>query len=164
MCKERQGSCLGQVLSRRPIPWGPLPDPFTITGNIDWKDYTTAADVRLPRYGAATLMARIDSADVFKDGNALYPSGYVLKVNADGHWELLSTSFNRGAAILASGVTTNLDLGWHHLELKCQGNSIEPFLDSKSLAHVVDLSHTHGMVALGSDWSHVQFDNFLITP
>jgi O-glycosyl hydrolase len=163
-CMERQGSCLEQVLSRKPIPWGPLPDPFTITGNIDWKDYSVAADVRLPRYGAATLMARIDSADVFKDGNALYPGGYVLKVSADGHWELISTGYNRGTVTLASGVTTVLDLGWHHLELKCQGDTIEPFLDSKSLAHISDHSHTHGMVALGSDWSHVQFDNFLITP
>ena len=163
-CIERQGFCLEQVVSRKPIPWGPLPDPFTITGNIDWKDYTIAADIRLPRYGAATLMARIDSADVFKDANALYPSGYVLKVSADGHWELLSTAYNRGTVILASGVTAGLDLGWHHLELKCRGEIIEPFLDSKSLAHIADHSHTHGMVALGSDWSHVQFDNFLISP
>ncbi len=88
----------------------------------------------------------------------------MLKVSADGHWELISTGYNRGTVTLASGVTTGLDLGWHHLELKCQGDTIEPFLDSKSLAHISDHSHTHGMVALGSDWSHVQFDNFLITP
>jgi len=85
-------------------------------------------------------------------------------VSADGHWQLLSAGYNRGTAVLASGVTTELDLGWHHVELKCQGETIEPLLDSKTLARVADRSHTHGMVALGSDWSHVQFDNFRIAP
>jgi len=154
---------LEQVVSRKPIPWGPLPDPFTITGNAEWTDYAIATDVRLPHYGAATVMARVDSADVFKDGNAVYPSGYVLKLSADGHWELLSTAYHQRTATLASGVTTGLDHGWHHVELACKGDILEPSLDSQVLTHVTDHSHTHGMVALGSDWSRVKFDNLLIT-
>jgi hypothetical protein len=163
-CIERRGRCLEQVVTRKPIPWGPLPDPFTIAGNVEWRDYKIAADVRLPHYGAATLMARVDSADVFKDANAVYPSGYVLKVSADGHWELLSTQYNRKTVTLAAGATAGLDHGWHHVELTCTGDTIEPSLDAKVLTHITDRSHTHGMVALGSDWSRVQFDNLLITP
>lgn len=163
-CIERPGACLEQVVTQKPIPWGPLPDPFTIAGDVKWTDYRVAADVRLPRYGAATLMARIDSANVFEDGNALYPSGYVLKVISDGHWQLLSTAYHKKTVTLASGVTTALDHGWHHLELACKGDILEPSVDSKVLAHVTDGSHAHGMFALGSDWSRVQFDNLLITP
>jgi hypothetical protein len=162
-CADRRGTCLEQVVTRRPIPWGPLPDPFTITGDINWTDSRIAVDVRLPRYGTATLMARIDSADVFKDGKAVYPSGYVLKVSADGHWELLSASYNKKSVTLASGLASGFDPGWHHLELACRGDVIDPSLDAKALADITDRSHTHGMVALGSDWSAVQFDNLLVT-
>jgi hypothetical protein len=163
-CIERSGSCLEQVVTRKPIPWGPLPDPFTIAGSAEWKDYTIAADVRLPHYGTATVMARIDSADVFKDANAVYPSGYVLKLSADGHWELLSTAYNQRTVTLASGFAVSLEHGWHHVELACRGDILEPSLDSKVLTRITDHSHAHGMIALGSDWSRVQFDTLSITP
>lgn len=50
-----------------------------IAGNVNWRDYTLAADVRLSRCRAATLMASVDSADVFKDGKAPYQIGYVQR-------------------------------------------------------------------------------------
>jgi hypothetical protein len=161
-CRERQGLCLEQAILRKPIPWSPLPDPFTIVGDVNWRDYTVMADTQVPVYGAATLMARIDSADVFKDGNALYPSGYIFRVAADGHWQLLSTAYKMPTVTLASGVTTGLDRGWHHIQLKCNGNNIEASIDAKPLAQVKDFSHSHGMFALGSNWAHVQFDNVAV--
>ncbi|HEY6387118.1 MAG TPA: hypothetical protein VIX91_15690 [Candidatus Acidoferrum sp.] len=48
-------------------------------------------------------MGRIDSADVFQDGNALWPSGYILRVNPNGAWELLSAEFNKPTVTLTSG-------------------------------------------------------------
>src|SRR4051812_4046859 len=46
-CRERSGKCLEQVIATRPIPWAPLPDPFTFAGDIVWTDYDVTADLQI---------------------------------------------------------------------------------------------------------------------
>ena len=74
------------VITMRPIPWDPMPDPFTLAGDVQWSDYRIAVDFLIKGDGSVTLMGRIDSADVFKDGKALWPSGYVFSIPAE--WEV----------------------------------------------------------------------------
>jgi hypothetical protein len=162
-CHKREGRCLEQMILERPIPWAPLPDPFTLAGDSSWENYAVSIDVQIPPFGAATLIGRIDSADVFKDREALYPSGYVLKVRADGHWELISSQYKQPTKTLANGVLGGLSLGWHHFELRFHDQSITANLDSTQLSSINDDSHARGMVALGSDWSPVQFDNLAVS-
>jgi galactosylceramidase len=141
-----------------------MPDPFTIAGDDQWTDYTFSADIRLLSGSAATLIGRIDSADVFKDEKALWPAGYVLRLKPDGSWNLFSTEFKKPPVTLASG-NIRLDASaWHTLTMRFHGNSIEARLDGKSLATVLDSTHTHGMIALGSEWKRVQFDNLSVKP
>ena len=72
----------------------------------------------------AAIMGRIDSADVFKDYKALWPSGYVLRLNPNGAWELLSAEFKKPVVTLASG-SVAIDRGkWHRLELRFHGGQI----------------------------------------
>jgi len=163
-CGGRPGQCLEQVISTKPIPWGPLPDPFTLAGDENWTDYRVTADVRFLTAAPAAVMGRIDSADVFEDENARWPSGYILRVKPDGAWELLSTEFKKIVAILASGTVTLDRSQWHHLELRFLGKRIVASLDGAQLASVEDTLHTHGMFALGSEWDHIQFDNLQVTP
>ena len=163
-CADRAGRCLEQVITTPPIPWGPLPDPFTIAGDASWTDYSVSADGRFLSASAATVMGRIDSADVFKDGHARWPSGYILRVQPNGAWELLSAEYKKPLAKLASG-TANLDRAqWHRLAMRFQGKRIVASLDGAQLTAVDDASHTHGMFALGSEWGHMQFDNLRVTP
>jgi O-glycosyl hydrolase len=163
-CAGRAGRCLEQVITTPPIPWGPLPDPFTLAGDASWTDYSVSADVHLLSASAATVMGRIDSADVFKDGHARWPSGYVLRLEPGGAWQLLSASYGKPLATLASG-TVMLDRAqWHRLTLRFEGKRVTAMLDSTQLAVVDDGSHTHGMFALGSEWGRIQFDNLKVTP
>jgi hypothetical protein len=163
-CAGRAGRCLEQVITALPVPWNPMPDPFTIAGDDQWTDYTFSADIRLLSGSAATLIGRIDSADVFKDEKALWPAGYVLRLKPDGSWNLFSTEFKKPPVTLASG-NIRLDASaWHTLTMRFHGNSIEARLDGKSLATVLDSTHTHGMIALGSEWKRVQFDNLSVKP
>jgi hypothetical protein len=163
-CAGRPGRCLEQVISTIPIHWGPLPDPFTMTGNAGWTDYTVSADVRFLSEAPAVVMGRIDSSDVFKDGSALWPSGYVLRLKPDGAWELLSAQYKQPAATLASG-SVRIDRGqWHHLELRFHGKRIDASLDGEPLASVESDAHAHGMFALGTGWNRIQFDNLRVTP
>lgn len=161
-CRKKEGKCLEQVITEKPIPWGPIPNPFTMTGNADWTDYTLQSDVLLDRANEATVVGRIDSANVFEDGNMLWPSGYVLRLLKSGEWSFLSTKYKSTPRVLASGDVT-FDAGkWHTLQLRFSGDQIEASLDHRLLTTVHDKSHTHGMIAIGTDWSRAQFDNLSV--
>jgi hypothetical protein len=161
-CVGRAGRCLEQVITAKPIPWGPLPDPWTLAGNIHWTDYRERADFRVPAGGAATLIGRIDSADVFQGQKARYPSGYVLRVEAGGHWTLLSTAYKKNDKQLAAGQIALDTSRWHSIELNFQGSTIRASIDGKSVANVEDQTHTHGMIGIGSGWDHTSFDNLAV--
>ena len=108
-------------------------------------------------------MGRIDSADVFKDGKAPWPSGYVLRWSG-GKWALSTSAYKAATRKLASG-TVRLPAGrWHHAELAFKGNQISASVNGKTLANTTDASHLHGMFALGTGWNRAQFDNLSITP
>jgi hypothetical protein len=163
-CARRHGKCLEQVINVKPIPWGPLPDPFTLAGDAAWTDYRVSADVYFTSESAATVMGRIDSADVFQDGKARWPSGFVLLVKPDGVWELLSEEYRKPTRTLANGAA-KIDRGqWHHVELSFNAKKITARLDDIMLVEVEDGSHTAGMFAIGSDWNRIQFDNVQVLP
>lgn len=162
-CAGRPGHCLEQVITLRPIPWGPLPDPWTLAGNIDWTDYRIDADVRLAGNGSAMLIGRIDSADAFRDGRAPLPSGYVLRIHSDRSWELLSSAYKVPVRTLAGGrLGAEVTGHWHHLCLAFRGDTVNAVVDDKSLASVIDHDHTHGMIGLGTGWNRAQFDNLAV--
>jgi galactosylceramidase len=163
-CKGRSGRCLEQVISAKPIPWSPLPDPFTLAGDAAWTDYRVITDVRFLSQAPAVVIGRIDSSNVFRDEKALLPSGYALRVKPDGAWEILSAEYNKPTVTLASGAVAIDRDQWHRLELSCHGNRIAASFDGKTLAAVDSSTHAHGMFALGAGWDHVQFDNLSVVP
>jgi hypothetical protein len=109
-------------------------------------------------------MGRIDSADVFQDGSARWPSGYILRVKPDGNWELLSGEFKKPVVTIASGSIPQDRLEWHHLELRFHGAEIRGSVGGMVIATVDSLAHACGMSPLGTEWDHIQFDNLTVTP
>ncbi|HKO20503.1 MAG TPA: family 16 glycoside hydrolase, partial [Acidobacteriaceae bacterium] len=163
-CTGRSGKCLEQVITERPIPWGPLPDPWTLAGDETWTDYTINADVRIGDNGSAMVLGRIDSADVFRSHEARLPSSYGLRLHSNGDWELLSCTYRQVTRTLAQGHLPAAEDQWQHLGLRFAGSQITATLDEKDLATVHDSSHTHGMFGIGSEWDRAQFDNVAVTP
>ena len=163
-CQGRAGRCLEQVITEIPVPWGPVPDPFTLAGDANWTDYSVSADARFLSDAPAVLMGRIDSADVFRDARAHWPSGYILRLQSGGSWELLSSKYNQPTAALASGVAKIDPTQWHRIELRFRGGLIEAWLDGARLAAVHDTAHSRGMFALGTGWNRIQFDNLRVAP
>jgi hypothetical protein len=161
-CEKRTGKCLEQVITEKPIPWSPLPNPFTLTGDSSWSDYRVETDALATTAKMVTLMGRIDSADVFKDKKAMWPSGYILQLSSDGAWNLTSTFFRQPAITLASG-TISAGKGWRHLELSFRGDEIAARIDGKQVASVRDSTHKAGMFAIGTDWGRAQFDNVKVS-
>jgi hypothetical protein len=161
-CLQREGRCLDQVIVDKPIPWGPQPDPFTLAGDTSWSDYQIACDVLIVN-GPVTLIGRIDSADVFRDGNAIWPSGYVLSVHPDGAWALSSAAYKVVSRTLASGSMTLTADKWHRVVLKFHGQQITASIDGNPIAAVTDSAHDRGMFGLGTGWKRGQFDNLAVT-
>lgn len=160
-CRKRPGTCLEQVITEKPIPWEPLPNPFTMAGDSNWSDYSVAIDALPDSADIVAVIGRIDSADVFAGGKALWPSGYVFVVQKNGTWSILSTAYKQPARTLASG--TGLAYSdWRHLKLSFRGDEITASMDNKQLAKVHDKAHAAGMFALGTDWDRAQFDNLRI--
>ena len=163
-CTARKGRCLAQIITTRPISWGISPNPFTYLGDANWTDYTVGVDAMLPGEGEVALVGRIDSADFFQDGKALWPSGYVLAVSRNGGWQLLGTKFKAETKKLASGTVSFPAGAWHRLALTFRGSAISAFLDGKQLAQVSDTTHQSGMAGMGTGWNLASFDHFSITP
>jgi hypothetical protein len=163
-CEARPGKCLEQQITERPIPWGPLPDPWTLAGDVHWTDYSIDADARFEAAGSAMLIGRIDSADVFRNQAARLPSGYIFRVHGDGAWELLESAYNQVTRTLAQGQIGAASGTWHHLQLSFRGRQIVALLDGRQLASVQDDAHSHGMFGVGSGWSRTQFDDLSVTP
>ena len=143
------------ALCRIPSPWWEMRTRPT---------YRVAVEVHFLSASPAVIMGRIDSADVFQDGKARWPSSYILRVEPDGAWELLSAEFKKPVASLASGMVTLDRSQWHHLELRFVGKRIVASLDDSQLASVGNMAHTHGMFALGAGWDQIQFDNLAVAP
>ena len=161
-CTGRAGRCLEQMIVRKPIPWGPLPDPFTLAGDDQWSDYSVDADVRFMGPGPVTVMGRIDSADVFQDGKATWPSGYVLSVQSSGKWMLCSAVYKKPTVTLAKGSFVLDPAAWHHLSIRFHGDAINASIDSKPVAAIHDSGHSKGMFAVGTGWQRAQFDNLAV--
>lgn len=161
-CLQRMGRCLEQVITQIPIPWSPLPDPWTLAGNEKWTDYRVISEVHLMGRGRAMLLGRIDSADVFADHKAKLPSGYIFQITSDGAWSLLSAEYKKPMHTLAQGRFQAHGRGWQKMELGFKGNQISASLGGKVLASVQDASHTHGMFGVGTGWNRAQFDDISI--
>lgn len=163
-CIGRSGHCLEQLITEKPIPWGPLPDPWTLAGDLSWADYAIDVDVRLEQTGSATLIGRIDSADVFQNGKARFPSGYIFTINALGQWKLLSCIYKKPDRILTQNTVSFKPAAWHHLQLHFSGKQIAASVDGRSVAHIEDTDHSHGMFGIGTGWNRAQFANLAINP
>ncbi|HZD51129.1 MAG TPA: hypothetical protein VE178_20485 [Silvibacterium sp.] len=163
-CLGRPGRCLEQVITMKPTAWGPEPDPFTMAGDAKWKDYCVSADLLFLTDSPASMSGRIDSADVFQDSKARFPSGYMLRLKPDGSWELLSSVFKKPVQTLASGSTKLDRKQWHRLQMCFAGNNIGVRLDGSILTTVQDGTHAEGMFALGSEWDRIEFDNLEVLP
>jgi len=91
------------------------------------------------------------------------PSGYLLSVRPGGEWELSSVSFHHPVATLASGSAAIDRRQWHRLKLEFHGRLIVASLDGRQIASVEDPAHAHGMIALGTEWGRIQFDDLQVT-
>ena len=152
---DGQGQSLRQVLPQIGIRWTGEFYPYTLLGDVHWRDYEVSADFLLETNGFAYLLGRV--ADVPGFGTPT-PDGYWLAVNnLPGAWEL-----HTAAGIVASGSASLATNTWHQLRLSLRGDTIGCYLDAVLLTNVTDSTFSSGMAGLGCGWHGAQFDNFTV--
>ena len=126
---------------------------LTEIGDPEWKDYSVSVDAKTGNQGYVQLIARMTALPV-------YTSGIVLRLHANGYWEL----FMNSQYILASGYTLINDNDWHKLEISCCGKKIIAKIDNVTVADLENKYVEKGMVGLGSTYNKAKFDNLKIEP
>jgi hypothetical protein len=107
-------------------------------------------------------MGRIDSADIFKNKKARYPSGYVFVMDEVGSWKVLSCAYNKpDVTLAASHVKLSADK-WHHFGMSFRQDKITITLDGQVLSSVYNDQHRAGMFGIGTGWNRAQFDELTV--
>lgn len=161
----RNGKCLRQVVTAKPVLWNRDADPSTIVGDNQWTDYCVSVDALLEQPGYVELVGR-QASSVYQN----YVAGYHLRLDDKGHWSLRLISNpktkQKGEQLekeLASGdLPSAAGVGrWHRLSLDFRGNQIQPAIDGKNLCQPVEDTEFHsGLVGLvTSRWTTSEFMN-----
>jgi len=158
----RAGFCLSQTTPQAPLGWKWTENrPFTMLGDLGWKDYRVACDVLMENPGAVDLLARLSWISSPDGTNA-----YVLRVTDTGKWSLIRSSGNKKEVILLSGAVAPLGTNtWTRLGLVCQGSSITAEIGGHAVGTISDDTYKAGMVGLGTDdYLQAQFGKFQVEP
>jgi hypothetical protein len=158
----RSGTCLRQSSPQAPITWKTLADPSTYGGNLNWNNYTLAADVLLERSGWAELQGRVGSQTLDPIANR---NAYYLRVSDTGSWSILRNNTSGQLTTLRSGSVAALGTNrWHSLALAFSGSTITATVDGSVVGTVTDGSFVAGQVGFGtSQGQTAQFDNLSVT-
>jgi hypothetical protein len=153
---DGQGQCLRQILTQIGIRWTSEWQPYTLIGDINWRDYDVASDVLIEtNSGLDFVMGRVGSVPGFSNP---MPLGYWLSLNNSlGAWQLYAAT-----NLLASGPASFPSNTWHNLRLAMRGSSLACYVDGALVTNMVDFSCSSGLAGIGCGWHGAQFDNFTV--
>jgi hypothetical protein len=159
----RSGQCVQQQTPAKPVEWDSNANPYTMGGNLGWRNYTVSADALMEQAGSAQLLGRVGTqrSETVADIN-----DYYLQLSNTGTWFVVRNSSSGKLTTLASGTVTAPGLNtWHTLTLTFDGSSITAAIDGKAVGSVTDSAYNSGMIGLGtSGYQTDQFDNLSVTP
>jgi hypothetical protein len=160
----RSGRCVRQMSEQTPIFWtSGHAEPFSLLGDLGWRNYTVSSDVLLEKTGYAQLVAR---ATNYNHDGPQNLNAYYLRVADNGAWSIRSNSTAGNQRTLVGGTTSALGTGrWHKLSLTLNGSTLTAALDGATLGSVSDSTWVAGQVGYATGQGvTAQFDNLSITP
>ncbi|UQU66882.1 ricin-type beta-trefoil lectin domain protein [Couchioplanes caeruleus] len=160
----RTGQCVRQMSEQTPIFWtSGHAEPFSLLGDLSWRNYTVSSDVMLERSGYLQLIARATNYNHEGPQNL---NAYYLRVADNGSWSIRSNNTSGNQRTLAGGTTAALGTGrWHKLSLTVNGGSLTAALDGTTLGSVSDSAWVAGQIGYATGQGvPAQFDNLTVTP
>ncbi|MFC3993333.1 ricin-type beta-trefoil lectin domain protein [Actinoplanes siamensis] len=159
----RTGQCVRQMSEQAPIFWtSGHAEPFTLLGDVNWRNYTVSSDVMLEKSGYAQLVGR---AGNYNHDNPHNLNAYYLRVADNGSWSIRSNNTSGNQRTLASGTTAALGTGrWHKLALTLNGGTLTAAVDGTTVGSVSDSTWVAGQIGYATGQGvTAQFDNLTIT-
>lgn len=159
----RAGRCVRQMTAQAPINWARPSAPYTLLGDVSWRNYTVSTDVLLEKAGSAQLIGRAGAQERFTPA-AL--NAYYLSVSDTGAWSVLRNNASNGDEVtLASGTVSALGTNrWHNIGLSFSGSTIRAVIDGTTVRTITDSTFAAGQVGYGtSQGETAQFDNLSVT-
>ncbi|AGL16786.1 ricin-type beta-trefoil lectin domain protein [Actinoplanes sp. N902-109] len=160
----RSGQCVRQMSEQTPIYWtSGHAEPFSLLGDLGWRNYTVSSDVLLEKSGYAQLIGRASTYNHEQPQNL---NAYYLRVADNGQWSIRSNSTAGNQRTLASGSTAALGTGrWHKLALTLNGSTLSAAVDGTTVGSVTDSTWVAGQVGYATGQGvTAQFDNLSVTP
>ncbi|SCG62105.1 O-Glycosyl hydrolase [Micromonospora humi] len=160
----RAGQCVRQMSDQAPIYWtSGQAEPYTLLGDLTWRNYTVTSDVLLEKPGYVQLIGR---GNTYNHQGPQNLNGYYFRVTDGGAWSIRSNNTSGNWRTLASGNTAALGTGrWHNLSLKLNGSTLTAAVDGTTVGTVSDSTWVAGQIGYGTGQGvTAQFDNLSITP
>ena len=160
----RTGQCVRQMSEQTPIFWtSGHTEPFTLLGDLSWRNYTVSSDVLLERSGYAQLVGRATNYNHEAPQNL---NAYYLRVADNGSWSIRSNSTSGNQRTLVSGTVSALGTGrWHKLSLSLNGSTLTAAIDGVTVGSVADSTWVAGQIGYATGQGvTAQFDNLSVTP
>ncbi|WP_436535856.1 ricin-type beta-trefoil lectin domain protein [Actinoplanes sp. HUAS TT8] len=159
----RSGQCVRQMSEQAPIFWtSGHAEPFTLLGDLNWRNYTVATDVLLEKSGYVQLVGR---AGNYNHDGPQNLSAYYLRVADSGSWSIRSNDTSGNQRTLASGTTSALGTGrWHRLSLALNGSTLTAAIDGTTVGSATDSAWIAGQIGYATGQGvTAQFDNLSVT-
>lgn len=145
---------LRQMITRSAIEWEGAVINQTVTGDVDWTDYSASVKVFFPEpYSYANVSGRL--TEVYRSHKE--PDAYTLRLFSSGKWELRTAE-----KILDSGYEKLDNSRWHDLKIVMYKDNISAYINGKCVASMKDTSYSSGMVGLGSSFHKICFDDLRV--
>ena len=160
----RTGQCVRQMSEQTPIYWtSGHAEPYTLLGDLSWRNYTVSSDVLLEKSGYAQLIGR---GNTYNHQGPQNLNGYYFRVTDAGAWSIRSNNTSGNWRTLASGNTAALGTGrWHNLSLTLNGSTLTAAIDGTTVGTVSDSTWVAGQIGYGTGQGvTAQFDNLTVTP
>ncbi|MEV4517053.1 ricin-type beta-trefoil lectin domain protein [Dactylosporangium sp. NPDC049525] len=159
----RTGQCVRQMSEQAPIFWtSGQAEPFTLLGDLTWRNYTVSSDVMLEKSGYVQLIGR---GNTYNHQGPQNLNGYYFRVSDSGAWSIRSNNTSGNWRTLASGTTSGFGIGrWHTLSLTLNGTTLSAAIDGATVGSVSDSTWVAGQIGYGTGQGvTAQFDNLSIT-
>ncbi|BCY09183.1 ricin-type beta-trefoil lectin domain protein [Actinoplanes sp. L3-i22] len=159
----RSGQCVRQMSEQAPIFWTTgHAEPFTLLGDLNWRNYSVATDVLLEKSGYVQLIGR---AGNYNHDGPQNLSAYYLRVADNGAWSIRSNDTGGNQRTLAAGTSTALGTGrWHRLSLTLDGSTLTAAIDGAAVGSATDATWIAGQIGYATGQGvPAQFDNLSVT-
>jgi galactosylceramidase len=158
-----RGKTMRQMVTEIPISWcaqGEAPYPFSVLGDSRWQQpLNISVDVMIESVGTAFVAIGIERGSCSAGGVGSPAIVFSINTTNNGLWQLTNSTAITDPLIY--GNASIIAGTWYTLTLIVLSDHSEAYINGNLVGRCeLNVSSHNGLVAIGSSWNYVQFDNF----